>query len=381
MNILMLLYILLSGADIFSFKVFGNTIKVAQILAVLLTIVFIFNKKYKIEKNFLKRYFLLIFIHGIALFYSYSLKKSIEYFLYIIFNLFFCINLIYSWCLLNKNKKLIQIYMWSFRIVGILEVVQFILGSCNIYFFQYQTYMKIFRPAVWFYEPSYLATFFSLYYMSTLIFYIKKIKSYRKDLILSIIFISITTSSTGYITLVVGIILLIVLYRMEAIKKILIISIGIVFSMIILLLTNKDIILMFIGRLFRSGIANSSGERMKVNLETLKVIKNNFLFGIGSNSFKEYTSLFPMNVTLEILATLGVIGMLCFCITYLYLQKKYFKNKNDIYVQILFFSFVLFIIVLQANQNYMRLYMWNHIALYLGVIKNKEVLDNEKINN
>lgn len=372
MNILMLLYILLSGADIFSFKVFGNTIKVAQILAVLLTIVFIFNKKYKIEKNFFKRYFLLIFIHGTTLFYSYSLKKSTEYFLYIIFNLLFCINLIYSWCLLNRNKKLIQIYMWSFRIIGILEVVQFILGNCNIYFFQYQTYMKIFRPAVWFYEPSYLATFFSLYYMSALIFYIKKLRIYRKDLILSIIFISITTSSTGYITLVVGIISLIVFYRMEAIKKIFIIFIGIFFSMIILLLTNKDIILMFIGRLFHSGVANSSGVRMKINIETLDIIKNNFLFGIGSNSFEKYTGYSPMNVTLEIAATLGIIGILCFFITYLYLQKKYNSNKKDIYVQALFYSFILFILILQANQNYMRLYMWNHIALYLGIIENKK---------
>ena len=372
MNILMLLYILLSGADIFSFKVFGNTIRIAQILAILLTIVFVFNKKYKIEKNFLKRYFLLIFIHGISLFYSYSLKKSTEYFLYIIFNLIFSINLIYSWCLLNRNKKLIYIYMWSFRIVGILEVIQFILGSYNIYFFQYQIYMKIFRPALWFYEPSYLATFFSLYYMSALIFYIKKIKIYRKDLILSIIFISITTSSTGYITLVVGIILLIVFYRMEAIKKIFIIFIGIFFSMIILLLTNKDIILMFIGRLFRYGIANSSGERMNINLETLDIIKNNFLFGIGSNSFEKYTGYSPMNVTLEIVATLGIIGILCFFITYLYLQKKYNLNKKDIYVQALFYSFILFILILQANQNYMRLYMWNHIALYLGIIENKK---------
>lgn len=368
MDKLILLYFLLSGADIFSFKVFGNTIRIVNILALLLVFNLIILKKYQVNRQILKIYFPIIIIHFISIFYSISPMNSLVYLVYVIFYLFFTLNLVYSWGKSKSIDKIVNIYIISFRVISILTIIQFILGNTGILkILSYQVHRGIIRPALWFYEPSYLATFLTLYYMLTLILREK----YFKDFILSILSICLTTSSTGYISIVVGVIIYLILSRnrlKDKIKILLLIIITSISILIGILIIKSNIIDVFIGRLFRSGISVSSGIRMKVNIQTLDVIKENLWTGIGTNTFEEYFGNSPMNITLEIFVTLGIIGGIVLLLFFVIITLKTYKNKSLV-CQAFAISFLLFFIVLQANQNYMRLYMWNHIALMLLLLK------------
>lgn len=368
MDKLMLLYFLLSGADIFSTRIFDNTVRLVNIYAIMLVIYLIIIKKYKFNKEISKIYLTVIIVHFFSIFYSILPVNSLLYLIYAIFYLFFTLNLIYSWGKSKKVGEIINVYIMSFRIISILTITQFILGNTGILkILSYQVHRGIFRPALWFYEPSYLATFLTLYYMLTLILR----KKYFKDLLFSILTISLTTSSTGYISIVIGIIIYLVLSNekiKEKIKILLLITIAGINILSGILIVKSNIIDVFIGRLFRSGISSSSGIRMKVNIESLKIIKENFWVGIGANTFQEYFGSSPMNVTLEIFSTLGIIGGIILLLFFIIITLKIYKNKNLIY-QAFAISFLLFFIILQANQNYMRLYMWNHIALMLLLLQ------------
>lgn len=364
MDKLMIIYFLLSGADIFSYKIFGNTIRIVNILSVVFCLILVVLKKYKINRKILIIYLPVIIVHVFSVFYSFLPMNSLIYLIYIIFYLLFTLNLIYSW---GKNREvddIINIYIISFRIISILTIIQFILGNIRILkLLSYQIYRGIFRPALWFYEPSYLATFLSLYYMLTLVLR----KRYFKDFLLSLLAISLTTSSTGYISIVTGIIIYLILSNEKFEKRVKILLFAFLVGIVVLSgiwLIKSSIIDIFIKRLFIDGISSSSGVRMKINMETLKVIRENLWVGIGANTFQEYFGCSPMNVILEIFTTLGLIGGVIFLLFFIVVFIKIFKNK-DLRYQGLAISFLLFFIVLQANQNYMRLYMWNHLGLML----------------
>lgn len=371
MDKLILVYFLLSGADIFSFKFLGNTIRVVNIYSIILVFILILLDRYKINKQILKIYWPIIAIHFISIFYSISPKKSLAYLIYILFYFIFTLNLMYSWGNKKKVDKIIEIYIFSFRIVSILTIIQFFLGNLNILkILEYQFYGGVFRPALWFYEPSFLATFLSLYYM--LSFILRKI--YYKDLILSIVAIILTTSSTGYLSLIVGFVLYLIFSKESLLEKIKLliklITIGSVILGIIFLL-KKEIIYIFIGRLFRDGISVSSGGRTTINKLTLDIICDNWMIGLGTNSFEEYTGLPPMNVTLEVFVTLGILFGSIFIFFFFYVNMKLYKKNNYLYKAFVI-SFILFFIILQANQNYMRLYMWNHLAIMLVFLQKRE---------
>ncbi|RGJ28887.1 hypothetical protein DXD66_07045 [Fusobacterium varium] len=73
-------------------------------------------------------------------------------------------------------------YIQIFRVVGVLSIIQFILGSFGITFsiFQNDVYQGIYRPALWFYEPSFLATYLCFYYIISLVFLIVIRKNIKK---------------------------------------------------------------------------------------------------------------------------------------------------------------------------------------------------------
>lgn len=368
--------ILLSGMDTISLKVLNSTIRFSQIIFLIITICLIFRKKYKIYKKFNKEYLLILFPHLISLFHTKSLKESFLYFIFIIYNYFFLIIPIINLCTERSNQYIIKNYIKIFRVIGMLTVIQFFLGMKDIVFpyFQNDIYKGIFRPSLWFYEPSYLATYFSFYIGIALVGYIYDSKKYRKDLLLSWIFTAITTSSTGFISIFISILFMLYL-EPEIIKKLKIIFFSLICMLniiIIILLIKPDIIYVFIGRLFTSGIGSSSGLRVIGIYQAIDIFKQYPLMGVGANAYKvyHYTKMPVTNVTLEILANIGVIGFVCFILFFKYLFQLYLNNKITLEAKMMWLSLVLFIIVLQANQNYMRTYMWLHIALYLGIIKN-----------
>ncbi|WP_291943902.1 O-antigen ligase family protein [Cetobacterium sp.] len=264
-----------------------------------------------------------------------------------------------------------KIYLNIFRVIGIFTIVQFLFGSMNIVIplFQNDTYKGIFRPSLWFYEPSYLATYFSFYIGISLVRYTFN-KRYKKDLLFSWFCTALTTSSTGFISIGISMFFLVLLQNSlyKKIKTFLLVLVSGVLLFIIVAIIKFDILKIFLGRLFTEGIKTSSGVRVLGMIEALEVFKKFFILGIGANSYENYhiTGSPVTNVTLEILTNLGIIGFFCFGYFFYYLYSIY-KNKYSVEIKMMWISFLLFLIVLQANQNYMRLYMWVHIGIFIGM--------------
>lgn len=376
MDKIVILGILLSGGDHLAIKFFGMTFRLSQLMFLIYFVYLLLFYKYKIYREFILKYTVIIFPHLISLFYSKSILSSLVYFIFILFNCFIIIMPLINWCSNKSNKYLINTYINIFRIVGILTIVQFIFGSFNIVIpiFQNDIYKGIFRPSLWFYEPSYLATYFSFYIGISLVGYSNNKKKYTKDLLFSWVCTALTTSSTGFIGIGLSMIFLIFLQK-SLYKKIKTLLLTLGFAMLLLLLVaiiKFDILEIFLGRLFREGLEASSGVRVLGMIQALEIFKEFFILGIGANSYEKYhfTGAPVTNVTLEILTNLGVIGFFCFCYFYYYLYSVYKKNKCNIEIKMMWISLILFLIILQANQNYMRLYMWIHIGLFIGISKN-----------
>lgn len=369
--------ILISGGDRFSIRFLDSTFKLNQLTFLFCFFYFIFFKKYYFSKKIMLYFSPIIGIHFLSLFHTVSFIKSFIFFLFIIFNYLIVIGTVYSWCRYENNEKIINKYIQNFRVVGILSVIQFILGSFGITFsiFQNDIHQGIYRPALWFYEPSYLATYLCFYYIMTLVFFSNNKKKYKKDLFFSILVICITTSTLGYLVLFSGILLYIFFLNkniFQGIKKIWDLIKGMIIGIVLVYLWKKEIILIFIGRIFKIGIKKASGRRIDNWGETLEVIKANSLFGIGANSYGVYTQTNnpPSNVTLEILATLGIVGLFCFIVFLIFIFLNCWKLKKDINIKAMWLSLVIALIALQANQNYMRTYFWVHIAILFGIIAN-----------
>lgn len=388
MNKIFILGILLSGGDYLALNISGITFRFSQLLFLIYFISLLGTFKYKINKSIAIAYSFIFFPHFISLIYSKNLTSSLGYFIFIIFNYIVVITPIINWCSRKENKEILKLYINIFRVVGLLTILQFIFATFGILIpiFQNDSYRGIFRPSLWFYEPSYLATYFSLYIGISLVGYVYDKKIYKKDLLFSWLCTGLTTSSTGFIAIGLSM-FFIVLFQKSLLKKIKNVFLMLSFGGIIILtigIIKVDILKIFLGRLFNQGIEASSGIRVIGIREAFEVFREFPILGLGANVYEKYhISGAPVtNVTLEILTNLGIVGFISFLIFFFYLFKLYKENKNSIEVKMMWVSLILFLIVLQANQNYMRLYMWIHIGLYLGITKNLQNGENyASINN
>lgn len=373
------LCMLFIGSDIFSINISGYTFRIVQILLLIVTIIFIMKKKYNLSNIF--SIFLFILSNMISTMISVNQKGSLLYVFWTLFNYLFIFCLFYSWSTRNENEKIYSLWRKTYIIQGFLIILQFILALMGIRILNQQSYFGIPRPALWFYEPSYLATYFIVFFTISLYMYISTGgKKYRNDSIFATIVIGFITSSSGFIGMFISIIICILFAKQKILKKIkniitILTTFIICFSIIYLI--YPKIFDVFIGRLFKDGLFVSSGERMSGWSLAFNVFKYNEFFGVGPNAYQSYTGSLtpPTNVTLEILCCLGIIGLITFSIFILsvlikgILHLKFLDGKNRILAKAIILSFIIFIIVLQFNQNYLRLYMWMHLGIIAGLSK------------
>lgn len=396
-NLLMLFNMVIIGGDRLSFKVAGMTIRLVQI-TLLITFALMFIER----KIFLKKIGLFIpflIANVISTVFSDYLKTGVTYIIWTIYNYIFVFSLFYSWCR-NKSKEwVIDFWLASFVIQGIYVVLQYIIGlnKINDPFFPMQVHLDVYRPAIWFYEPSYLATYFSVYLSLAFYLYLSTGKNkYLFNTIFSSFCLLIISSSLGYLSIVLifgtGIVLNILATKRLNIKRSLISigSFGCIF--IILNFTDPNMFNVFLGRMIpdtsqqsvasgeeenvvnkleNSSIGAASGGRVTAWKETLEVFGDNPVVGIGPNAYPQYTGkgLPPSNVSLELLANLGIVGFATFLILVFGVIIVSIKNreKNDYMSLSVLFALIIFGIVLQANQNYLRLYMWMHMGILLAI--------------
>ena len=80
----------------------------------------------------------------------------------------------------------------------------------------------------------------------------------------------------------------------------------------------------------------------------------------------------PSNVTLELLSTTGIFAPVAFVVYIVGILRNTFrtykkeKGEDSLVLWALAIGLMLFLVVLQANQGYMRLYMWMIFGILLG---------------
>lgn len=396
-NLLMLFNMIIIGGDRLSFKVGGMTIRLVQI-----TLLITFTLMFIERKVFLKKIGLFIpflVANIISTVFSDYFKTGVTYIIWTIYNYIFVFSVFYSWCKSKSKEWVIDFWLVSFVIQGIYVVFQYIIGlnKINDPFFPMQVHLDVYRPAIWFYEPSYLATYFSVYLSIAFYLYISTGKNkYLFNTIFSSFCLLIISSSLGYLSIVLifgtGIIVNILITRKLNIKRLLtsIGSFGCIF--IILNFVDPNMFDVFLGRMIpdashqsvvsdepenvvnkleNSSLGAASGGRVTAWKETLEVFGDNPVVGIGPNAYPQYTGkgLPPSNVSLELLANLGIVGFVTFLIFVFGVIIVSIKNreKNDYMSLSVLFALIIFAAVLQANQNYLRLYMWMHMGILLAI--------------
>lgn len=378
LDILVFLSTLLIGADVFGIKI-GVNLRLDQVFLALSCLCLWIDKSYdfKIEKTVLS--FLLCGI--LSTVFAFQMKRSLLY----LFSIFFNIYLVY-----NLYSNTIKYYGFShfqkiFRATFYCQFFIFLLQVGLKVFFDkeipfmpsYGTYFGIPRFSLWFYEPSYLATYLVFYFGYVGYLFLFKERKYLIDFVLCLVQFVLCTATTGFLGVALTLVCLYFLYVVKGNKISFKIAIPalLLIGFILFRFAFSNLYKVFIGRIFDDGLSSASGGRIDQYKVTFSVFMDAPLFGVGMGNYGRYLGLgdvvVPTNVTLDLLSTMGLFGFLSFSL----ITLQYFfkissislKAKNDYCA--LVFGLFLFTIVLQANQGYLRLYHWMFFGILQGVIK------------
>lgn len=365
-DVLMLISILFIGSDIWGVNLGWLNIRVIQLYYVFVFICILIENKLRFV--FPKSLCLFVIFYVLSFLFSINKSVSLPYVVFLIYNVLILGGVFYSYICCYGTERFVDVFRYSLFIITICSVISFVLGTFfGIYipFFRYQTYMGIVRIALWFYEPSYLATFLMLYYGFAIYnLFVNEDKHYVADVIMSIICLITTTSTTGFVGLAIGFIIAfcIKLVMTKSIKKISIFIKCTIVAVVIFLIIKfvfTDIYDTFVTRFFTQSLSTSSGGRTNTFADDFNVFLSNPLFGVGPDCYGLYlynnADRVPSNVTLELLETTGIFATVAF---YVFLLAPVRYMKGNKLLQASMFTMILFLIILQANQGYMRLYMW-----------------------
>lgn len=367
-HIITFINILLIGSDIFSFEIIGVTVRYVQISLVLGFLFLLFKRKKDVKiPKILIIYLIVMFITSI---FAINIKLGIIYYFSILYNSIFVFLYFKEYVNEYKITSFTKLFRYSCYVISILMLFVFILEKFGIEILGYGYYLGVYRISLWFFEPSYLSTYLSIWYSLSLYYLvITKDRSYLKDVGLAIISFILSTATTGFIAIILAFIIILFLsINKLKIKQYLYMLLGVLLSCFTLIVIFPDVFNVFFLRLFE-GIKEASGDRIIRYSETIGVFLKYPILGIGTGCYGYYfnqANLVPTNVFLEMLACLGIVGTTMF-IYFIFLPIiKSIKSKDDDY-KAYCFSLLIFFIILQANQNYLRLYMFMIMGVVYGI--------------
>lgn len=380
-DIFVFLSTLLIGADVIGIEILDVNIRLVQVFQVIALFFMLVFKKVDFKINLIMILFLISF--AISSIFAFNISRSILFLFSAIFNVFIIYILYINYIRFFGINKFIKLFRITCYIQAIILCIQFaikIFFDYDIPFLpNYGEFMGIPRFQLWFYEPSYLVTYMIFWFtLSLYMFLINNKTSYLLDVILSFCLFIVSTSTSGFIGLAMTIVLIYLLWLTKGFnKKKLIFPIVVVVLCVAVYLIFPDMVKHFVGRLFTMTLDEASGGRISAYTQTFTVFKENVLFGVGSGCYGLYlglgTDVVPTNVTLDLLATLGIVGTVLFYAIYLKMfvdvYKLYKVNKSSHrIIAPLILGLIMFTILLQFNQGYLRLYHWMIFGMVEGAI-------------
>ena len=377
----MFLSTLLIGADVIGINV-GINLRLDQIFLVITTLLMILRNRYRLVKN--KWIILFLILSLISVVSGFNVARGVLFYFSIVYNVVFIFYLYYNFLYYYGPRRFMKIFRSTMYFQFFLLLLQFGLIMAFNYEIpfmpSYGEFKGIHRFSLWFYEPSYFATYVSIWLCVSLYFFlIVNKKNYILDVILSLIMLVISTSTSGFVAIAVTFVLIYLLWILKSIsiKKILFL-VFIIVAIIAFRLIFSHLFDIFISRLFNSSLDSSTGGRVSMWFETYGVFKDNPWFGVGPGNYGLYlgfdTAYVPSNVTLDMMATLGIFATIVFYALFLsliYNALKVYKKGRKKFKMLPAFCLALFVftLILQVNQGYLRLYHWMLLGILYGMTK------------
>lgn len=394
-DVLFVLILLFIGSDLISFKLFEFTIRYINVLITFSFIFLLVKNKLNIylPKKFVIVCILLTISMILSLPLSYDKTRTIAYTLWFIYTVFIMIPFLYYFASKNNTFHVIILLLITLRIQVFLLFIELIyLNYSN----------ENVRPHLWFYEPSYLAIYFSFYFGVSIYLKINCKEKSNIDLILSILGLLLLTSATAMFALIIGFFASIILSN-NKFKNLILIT---VLSLIIYFIGKNyfydNEYYIMTAKIFEnsdgfkeiiSNIFHRSGTRIIRFLWGWDAFLNHPIFGIGFGADQTYTRIFPIpeiaekylkpwesphgnpfvNPLIEALATIGIFGFIF--LSYLFLQllilykdsKKILSLESN-YARAIIVGVIVMILTLQMEGTFLRYYLWSSYAIAWGMI-------------
>jgi len=400
--LLLFVYFLTTSIDLYYLPVilfkFKLTHVIAPIFSVILLLVF---------RNFHLPYRFTLLMIGILITMAFSAANSINppacmgYFLWMAFNFIFYFLIPYILFRYIPASTLLQIYFNSFFCMGLYALLQFVFSFAGIILPGVTQYIfNLARGQAFTYEP----TFYALYILPLTIFYTTKflLNPQEKRKLYHLIYpnlLLLVSTSTGCLFSYLIYFSQLILFKFFKIIKTNLVKLfsqcaGVLFILLGCMAFIKTELLTkgFLKFFFQGTSHYSIVHRWEGIVAYWNIFLENSIFGVGLGAGPFYYAqkklggfidpfdpliiahYCPTNVFTEILASLGLVGILLFII-FLNLLIHTFRSthripqlssEEKINLIALALSVGVVLGALQFNQNITRAYLWVHIGIFVG---------------
>lgn len=379
--------------------------KIGHIFALILLVWMILQRwVWKIERRMLIAFSLILISLLLSALFGAAPKRSLGYLGIYLFN--FAVYFFLPFQIMQKIdlQRFFRIYWSSFVVVGLYALSQILLSIIGIYDpLALQRVGRFARGQAWTYEPSYYALYmipYVMFYNAKALFrekigypFKRRFKLFCQNMLITI------STSTGLI-ISYPVFFLTTLLKMtnplhrvakREMKKALLAFMGTLFALTALF---YEVVIHSFFKFFYFGFLNHFSFQARwdgiiASCETFfrHPLLGAGLGGVSAEKFRElsvyddkietlieFEGYDPTNCFTEVLASLGVVGLLAF----IYLGLVFYRSFQDVMkdaaidseskkvATALFISLVVMIIALQMNQGLFRPYVWIHAAVVYG---------------
>ncbi len=391
---LVFLTVVLLTGDVVSFRVAGMTVRLVVVgLAIMLMIQYIYLRdKLLLDPQLVTRFFLLCLAVSFSMINTIAPLQSIGYIAWIYATVFLVMTPLYNQALWSKSEDSFGIWLLAFRIMGallILEALFFPRGLDP-------------RPHLLFYETSYAAMFFNMYFAASLYLALDYAHRYWWDVLFSLLVIVALASATAILGVLICLLLVIPFSKRKMLLLLCVVPTflgGLIIAYLQLEGTHLGY-LMF-GFLeagiedpekFLGALMGRSGNRGLLVMIGIDLFSQHPLYGIGIGSGNAWNTQMPIpdyvkpflfetvgirsnpfaSIPVEVLAETGLLGFTGFLVIIAYAvhrtrRLKLPKTPEGFYAKATLIAFLAGGILLCGSSNFLRFYWWSVLALGLGL--------------
>jgi len=322
---------------------------------------------------------------------------------------------------LESFNRLFGLYIFSFTLLALFGLFQFLLGLVGINIYIRQWWIDGVLPRIngFSYEPSYYGSYLIIGWSILLYLYIKNkifFSQYKYSFLIISVAIILSSSRMAILMMLIGFLYLILvsicrsLYTYKIRKrdfKLFIVFVLIIASVGAFIYNNIETVkFLFSGLGIFATSNHSSEERINEALDTFEVFLNSPFIGYSLGGVSpaiaklkgviiysqiDAKNFEGMNIFLEVLAASGLVGFIFFMLFFIVLYYKAFKTMKQLrniasmqYTMIGSLSFALFIelFILSMNQNILRPYLWVLIGMFgTSILIGKKIIHEYKFNH